>query len=360
MNPSNVVDHLVWFSLRSMDHGNRPKGFTRAGDETSCHLYVANCGPTVGISFDAIKTAFKTFGLVTGVQPADASGTRVIVSYSEENAAREALKAWNGRSCPDFSGRVLHIRYSVRRSPCKVSDSIPISLEAFELGVPGLRLMHDFISDEEEQQWTVDLGRSWQSEEFSTTVMSSTMMNVDAKQFLGKLPTFVSRILEKVATFPDLSEDDRVNVDQLTVNEYPPGVGLSPHVDTHSAFDGPIFSLSLAGPCIMELRKYSQATWVPPREGSKQMEKDGIDCTSNSIRRAIFLPSRSMLLLSGEARYAWHHYIPHRKVDIVDSNKIKRGSRRVSFTFRKVRRGPCRCEFKEYCDSQRGNSEYVK
>ena len=26
--------------------------------------------------------------------------------------------------------------------------------------------------------------------------------------------------------------------DQLTVNEYPPGVGLAPHVDTHSAFTG--------------------------------------------------------------------------------------------------------------------------
>ena len=26
--------------------------------------------------------------------------------------------------------------------------------------------------------------------------------------------------------------------DQVTVNDYPPGVGLNPHVDTHSAFAG--------------------------------------------------------------------------------------------------------------------------
>lgn len=31
-------------------------------------------------------------------------------------------------------------------------------------------------------------------------------------------------------------------------------------------------------------------------------------------RRALFLPQRSLLVLSGEARYAWHHYIPHHKV----------------------------------------------
>lgn len=36
-------------------------------------------------------------------------------------------------------------------------------------------------------------------------------------------------------------------LDQATLNEYTPGVGLAPHIDTHSAFDGPIISLSLAG-----------------------------------------------------------------------------------------------------------------
>lgn len=38
------------------------------------------------------------------------------------------------------------------------------------------------------------------------------------------------------------------NPDQLTVNDYAPGVGLSPHIDTHSAFtgasNGPIMHLN--------------------------------------------------------------------------------------------------------------------
>lgn len=45
-----------------------------------------------------------------------------------------------------------------------------------------------------------------------------------------------------------------------------------------------------------------------------------------------------------EARYAWQHYIPHRKSDLVASASgagepevVQRAQRRVSFTFRQVR-----------------------
>ena len=98
----------------------------------------------------------------------------------------------------------------------------------------------------------------------------------------------------------------------LQVNEYPPGVGLSPHIDTHSAFEGLILSLSLAGPCIMEFRRYIDGDWHYKASLGSDVEDNKTD--SNFVRKAIHLPPRSMLLLSGEARYAWHHYIPHHKV----------------------------------------------
>lgn len=100
----------------------------------------------------------------------------------------------------------------------------------------------------------------------------------------------------------------------LQVNEYPTGVGLSPHVDTHSAFEGFIFSLSLAGPCIMEFRQYTKGAWLPDHTSSSGMKKQSPENEKSFLRRAIYLPPRSMLLLSREARYAWHHYIPHHKV----------------------------------------------
>ena len=101
----------------------------------------------------------------------------------------------------------------------------------------------------------------------------------------------------------------------LQVNEYPCGVGLSPHIDTHSAFEEMIFSLSLAGPCIMEFRKYTKGSWCTPSvvNGVDEDSSQEPEC----IRKAIFLPPRSMLLMSGEGRYAWHHYIPHHKVCIL-------------------------------------------
>lgn len=98
----------------------------------------------------------------------------------------------------------------------------------------------------------------------------------------------------------------------LQVNEYPCGVGLSPHIDTHSAFEEMIFSLSLAGPCIMEFRKYPKGSWRAPSMVSGT-DKDSIE-EPQCIRKAVFLPPQSMLLMSGEGRYAWHHYIPHHKV----------------------------------------------
>lgn len=100
----------------------------------------------------------------------------------------------------------------------------------------------------------------------------------------------------------------------VQVNEYPPGVGLSPHIDTHSAFGGSIFSLSLAGPCVMEFRKYSEGDRLSKPASSCDGERENSDNSSNFLRAAIYLPPRSMLLLCGEARYAWHHYIPHHKV----------------------------------------------
>ncbi|XP_058086628.1 alkylated DNA repair protein ALKBH8 homolog isoform X4 [Magnolia sinica] len=300
------------------------KRFTRlkgSDGETSPNLYVANCGPAVGLSFETIASLFGRFGEVRGVSAADESGARVIVSYFEPASAQSALKALHGHPCPDLGGRLLHIRYSVLEQhpqPSKVptDDSISVSSVASELGIPGIHLVHDFITADEEQALLAAVDeRPWKR-------LAKRRVQHYGYEFLYE------------------------------VNEYPFGVGLSPHIDTHSAFEGSIFSLSLAGPCIMELRKYPQGTWLPLPSTSIDVKGETSEC-SNFIRRAIFLPPRSMLSLSGEARYAWHHYIPHHKIDIVGGRTIKRNSRRVSFTLRKVRNGPCYCEFPQYCDSRK-------
>ncbi|CAL9195185.1 unnamed protein product [Musa hybrid cultivar] len=335
-------------------------------NEPTPNLFVANCGPAVGMSFDNIESAFGIFGKVVGVHAADETGTRVIVCFSEVNAAQAAFKALNGLPCADLGGRIMHISYSVVRPLQKVHKDIffPVYFSASDLGIPGIYLVHDFITVEEEKRLLAEVdNRQWRSlskrrvQHYGYEFLYETR-NIDSKHFLGELPSFVSNILQKILSFPGLGRDQNKEMDQLTVNEYPCGVGLSPHIDTHSAFDELIFSLSTAGPCIMEFRRYPEGTWCHPTAFVNEIHEDTPLLSSYITRKAIFLPPRSMILMSGEGRYAWHHYIPHRKVnnflqvDRVGEKAIGRSSRRVSFTFRKVRKGPCCCPYKQYCDSQ--------
>ncbi|KAJ0233123.1 Alkylated DNA repair protein ALKBH8 [Hirschfeldia incana] len=314
-----------------------------AGEPKSSNLYVANCGPAVGLSHDAIVAAFSAFGEVKGVYAADESGVRVVVAFADPFSAKSALEALSGRPCTDLDGRTLHIRYSVLQLPSQVNECVPVSLSSSDLNIPGLFLLPDFVTAEEEQQLlaAVDtqpwIGLAKRRVQHYGYEFCYGTRNVDTRNRLGELPPFVSPILERISLFPNLDYDlASLNLDQLTVNEYPSGVGLSPHIDTHSAFEDCIFSLSLAGPCIMEFRRYSASTWKVDEE-----KPDSTTC----IKKALYLPPRSMLLLSGEARYAWNHYIPHHKIDKVKDKVIRRSPRRVSFTLRKVRNHPCRLYF---------------
>lgn len=97
----------------------------KAGDgESSPNLFVANCGPAVGLSYEAIESVFSSFGTVKGVYAADESGGRVIVSYFDESCAQNAFKSLNGRPCPDLGGRSLYIRYSILQPPTPQVDYI--------------------------------------------------------------------------------------------------------------------------------------------------------------------------------------------------------------------------------------------
>ncbi|RZL05487.1 MAG: DUF11 domain-containing protein, partial [Pedobacter sp.] len=100
--------------------------------------------------------------------------------------------------------------------------------------------------------------------------------------------------------------------DQVIINEYTPGQGISPHIDCEPCFGNTIISLSLGSACIMEFthRKHGQKV-------------------------EILLRPRSLVVLSGESRSLWTHGIPVRKQDVFGGCKFIR-STRVSLTFRKV------------------------
>lgn len=97
-------------------------------------------------------------------------------------------------------------------------------------------------------------------------VFSYTARSVDRKQPAAALPVALHAVLARV-----LAASGMPAADQLTVNEYAPGVGLSAHVDTHSAFGDTMASLSLAGPAVMEFRRGCNPQFLDaslPAEGS--------------------------------------------------------------------------------------------
>lgn len=102
--------------------------------------------------------------------------------------------------------------------------------------------------------------------------------------------------------------------DQMLVNEYAPGQGISPHRD-YAPFGRTVVSLSLLSPCVMDFRH-----------------------VATGRKESLLLEPRSLLVLSDEARYDWEHGIAPRKRDVWQGVRWDRG-RRVSVTFR-FRDGP--------------------
>ena len=208
--------------------------------------------------------------------------------------------------------------FSFASEDCK--DSIP---------VPGLSLFSEFISETEEQgllarleetPWETLTNRRVQHYGFDFLYGRNTV-NPEAQK--GELPVWTNALVEK------LEKVAGVRFDQLTVNEYQPGDSIPPHVDSHSPFEEPLVSLSLSAPISMRFTK----------------EEEGYN---------VYLPRRVLVLMTGEARYVWKHAIQQKKVDIYKGLASFR-SRRVSLTFRKVRRIPCNCPFPAYCDREQSS-----
>jgi len=57
--------------------------------------------------------------------------------------------------------------------------------------------------------------------------------------------------------------------------------------------------------------------------------------TETREKMPLLLEPRSLVILSGDARYRWQHAIPHRKTDRYNGQIFSRG-RRLSLTFRKM------------------------
>jgi len=306
--------------------------------EATRFLYVANCGTAVGVDLEDVKRAFEDYGEVEQVVDGcvgKGRGALVYVVFKKEEDARKAQEEWKRRENPTLGGRKINVQFA---KVVTESESQQLETAAVEdpgsLDLPGMQLYPEFVTEKEEEKilQAIDNG-SWERlakrrvQHYGYAFDYGTRQ-VDTQKPLGCLPIWAVPVLERARKV-----DPRlVGFDQLTVNEYSKGVGLSPHVDTHSSFGDAILSLTIGGHTVMEFRK------------------DG-------LRKSLLLPSRSLLVMAGECRYGWQHYIPHRKFDLIGTELVARPQRRVSLTFRQVRQTPCECSFPNQCDTARDASK---
>ncbi|EGO02298.1 hypothetical protein SERLA73DRAFT_178167 [Serpula lacrymans var. lacrymans S7.3] len=93
---------------------------------------------------------------------------------------------------------------------------------------------------------------------------------------------------------------------QAILNLYNPGEGISSHVDLLNRFGDGIIGISMGSGCVMNFEKHSE---------HKDMDDVGKE------RWELFLPERSIIVMTEDARYSWKHGIEGRQEDLVESEE---------------------------------------
>jgi alkylated DNA repair protein alkB family protein 8 len=138
------------------------------------------------------------------------------------------------------------------------------------------------------------------------------------------------------------SHHPQTHYNQLTVNEYHPGMGISPHCETHSCFEAGFCSISLLAGIAMRFD-------LPAGD---DVDDGAAAAKTPAPSVSIWLPRRSRVTFTGDVRLVWKHGISKRKTDLVDGEVIARQFR-ISLTYRTVKaeRGCC-CPTPTLCDYQ--------
>lgn len=177
-------------------------------------------------------------------------------------------------------------------------------------GVTGLFYFAGLLSVSEQTQvlqeidtrpWLSDLKRRVQHYGYKYDYKAR---RIDPSMFVGPLPAFAVSVAEKLTSCGLIDEMP----DQLIVNEYEPGQGITAHVDCEPCFKNVIATVTLGS----------------------TYEMDFINVGSGA-KISLPLEPGSALVFRDEARYKWMHRIQARKTE----QWGPRG-RRVSLTFRNV------------------------
>ncbi|GMS90723.1 hypothetical protein PENTCL1PPCAC_12898, partial [Pristionchus entomophagus] len=324
---------LLKKSKKSLEQLKRHDPDVEVANEPTKVLFVSNSSILCSVSPEELQEIFTPFD--AGVELIVFPNRRAysFIEFCTVEAASKAKEELNGKVPEQL--KKSHLPFVI-----EFVKNLPLSKTADAVAGPrDLIIIDDFV-DEDIERDLIDLvmkdprlnemkhrsvlhfGHAF---DYST---NSAFVPIEA--IPDRLEKMVDRLIEKghIAERPD----------QITANVYSPGQGIPSHFDTHSAFEDPVVSLSLLADVVMEFKDAANSARVAP----------------------ILLPRRSLCLIQGDSRYRWKHGIVNRQYDVCPrTNRLLQRQQRVSITFRKIRREPCRCEYKEFCDWDRNGEMAV-
>ncbi|POR31925.1 Uncharacterized protein TPAR_07870 [Tolypocladium paradoxum] len=257
--------------------------------------------------------------------------------------------------------------------PPPTTNPVNVNIQRWE---NNLTLIHEFISEEEEATMIAAFHSAQPKPEPTVSTGSRKRLSqhfgyhFDYTTFGASETTFtpLPKYIEDL--LPRLPIQDHIP-DQFTMQYYPPGAGIPPHVDTHSLFGEALYALSLGSSVPIEFRKCNASDArrmrLPKRSLMSGSETSETVTTTNpeptrtrpdmqgvNETLELFLPPRSLLVMMGPSRYGYTHGIRGRKTDQVDGQTVARVGR-YSITMRTVKRGAevgCDCGFPGVCDAR--------
>lgn len=148
------------------------------------------------------------------------------------------------------------------------------------------------------KEWRSDLKRRVQHyyHVYDYTSKNALVKTDDPGPFVKELEDIVSKFFD-------------CKINQIIVNEYEPGQGISAHIDKPNVF----------GPVVVTVTLQSDSSMVFSKSGEKDL--------------IVPLIRREAVVLTNDSRYKWTHEIKKNKTDIINGKRKTRGTR-VSVTFR--------------------------
>jgi alkylated DNA repair dioxygenase AlkB len=188
---------------------------------------------------------------------------------------------------------------------------LALEIEQLQGGtVSGFTLRPDFITESEERAYLAHVENGpWETEwrrRIQQFGLGYAGEHGREATWIRDFPEWLNSLAARVAPFLERFPENSV------INEYIPPLGIGPHRD-YPTFGPTVACVSLGSDIVMDFIDHGSRRRVP-----------------------IFVPERSLWVITGEARERWQHSIASRLTDVVYGERRVRG-RRVSITFRTAR-----------------------